>query len=592
MSSLRESLKEVPSLGPRVQNLSPTLYATDLHDKPRNIQISSNPTSLNSSPRKHFPFSFSNRGTMRKKLVLTKKKSCDGFNPKGKQVLIPKENKMIKYLNISQIPIHSEITNFQRRLLNTDRFHHEEEIPPSTSRRVSQVKIIPPKQQTFERSQSPEWKKTVEPFQQKFNKKYDRFIKMQSNALNQYLEKFKSISELKAKPHVLNIQPNFSRTSSEWDTQLIKNFIHEKEKEILFERKSKEILRLKRKVLDGEIIEIPKIYNGTEKNGNNVKRYEEKEICLTDRQSTSEGSRPFQPLNADNQENQESLATQYNDKERHKDSIDLTQSRIKDGQKIIHPLTASTVSQGFYKSDKSQTKSGHKKGFSIYDSITQGDKYNNSLYLEKVSQSCNGSAPHSPLGPEQNKLTQALKETKQKMFKEKLFSSIRNLGDLNSLKSDLEDKMVYERRPPTQQRSVTNRKIYSGSISDRHTYNRGKSNEIFKLPSGFSSPRNVNEFSMRSQDLVNCPNGRKEMKQNVGINEKRRIGINSQNKTKRPIEIKARPAPIDLKIKSNKASRVFQDKMIKVAYDEDNVQRKDSLKKEENILDFKLEGWS
>jgi len=388
---------------------SPKLSLRELNDTP-SYQPASIPMSLTSSPShknlQSAPFVVSSNTSSKRKIILSQKKPSSRLKSTPKSSLVIDHN--VKYLDLSQMHSNSENTDSQRAFMISSAKPIREETPISTARRQSNVMVLALHDQSNARNlNSGIGNMPTEHFNDKFQKKYEHFRRTQNNTLKQYLGKFRSITEIKnraeGKGNMISVHPTFTRISADLDIATSRLFANSRQKTIYLEKKNKEVVRIKRKVLDGEVAEsaskrpIPKEYEEEFVNSGGI----------NERKPTSDFDNYFQSsmtFNNNHNNNGGYNSTRPQDisslvqleKEKY-----VNQVRVDD---YSYPKMVKTVTQNFYLGEKdSPRKNLHKKTFSLFNYSDALSKYDNSVYQEKMHfRNEIISAQNSPLSPKQD----------------------------------------------------------------------------------------------------------------------------------------------------------------------------------------------
>jgi len=417
---------------------SPKLSLRDIHDSNPSYQPASLPISLTSSPSHRnlstipFVVSFNNNGSSKRKIVLSQKKSSSRLKSSRKPSL--GLDNPVKYLDLSQMHANNENTDAQRAFMISSAKAIREETPIPTARRQSNMMVLAVHDQSSQRNlNSGMGNMPTEHFNEKFQKKYEHFRRTQNNTLKQYLGKFRSITEIKnraeGKGNMITVQPAFTRINGDLDIATSRLFSTKKQKTIYLEKKTKELIRIKRRVLDGELVE----------NTTTSKRAlpkEDDDFGLNERKPTTE-------IDTNNYL-QNSMASYggtmaYNNTRPH-DTTSLLLDKDKFFNQIRGGAEEATISyqrlpktgaaQNFYLAEKdSSRKNIHKKTFSLFNYSDALSKYDNSIYQNNLM-----SAQNSPSSPKQDPLKisssprmQAMRSSYDEIQFKKQFQSTDNL---------------------------------------------------------------------------------------------------------------------------------------------------------------------
>jgi len=447
---------------------SPKLSLRDLNDAGPSYQPANIPISLTSSPShknlQSAPFVVSSNTSSKRKIILSQKKPSSRLKSTPKSSLVIDHN--VKYLDLSQMHSNSENTDSQRAFMISSAKAIREETPIPTARRQSNVMVLALHDQSNARNlNSGIGNMPTEHFNDKFQKKYEHFRRTQNNTLKQYLGKFRSITEIKnraeGKGNMITVHPTFTRISADLDIATSRLFANSKQKTIYLEKKTKEMVRIKRKVLDGEVPEsaskrpVPKEYEEEFVNyggGGNERRptsdfdnYYQSSMTLNNNNNNHGGYHSTRPQDT-------SSLVQF-EKEKF-----VNQVRVDDSS---YPKVVKTVTQNFYLGEKdSPRKNLHKKTFSLFNYSDGLSKYDNSVYQEKMHYRNEIiSAQNSPLSPKQD----PFKVASPKM------QTLRSSHDEAQLKKQLQGDNVGGHGPKggfTQRRMVVCKQVAPDLILD------------------------------------------------------------------------------------------------------------------------------
>jgi len=124
------------------------------------------------------------------------------------------------------------------------------------------IKVISLNDQAKVRQKGPTNSNLNQVLREKFNKKYNHFRRTQHNVYVKHLGKFNSLAEIKNRANSVIVQNDEEQTKAEIEQMIAQEFPHDKAKTEFIEKKAKELIRLRRKILDGEIIDFSKYYSG------------------------------------------------------------------------------------------------------------------------------------------------------------------------------------------------------------------------------------------------------------------------------------------------------------------------------------------